>query len=187
MIEDIPSKNVTWLYNVKVDHDNEIINLVGFTKNGSLISNPIEHEEFLNLSFDMLVHPDAIDRAAILDVDCHDYSRRYFSAIIEENRIKLIVRELNQTTIIGAVDCPKDWTSVRVRISSNYLIINIGEHELSHMFSNKLSPCSIALGNNFPYTVDHIYSFSVKNVEVTTENGVFPLIIDNLIMSKLML
>lgn len=181
------SKNLTWFYNIDMNHENDIIKLVGFAKNGSIISNRIEFEDYLNISFDLLIYPDTIDGAAILDIDCHiklNANERWFSAIIKNKQIRLIVKELNSRKLIGILDYNNDWTNVTVKISSNRLNINIGENEISHVFKDPLSICSISFGNNYPNEADDIYSLAVKNIKASTENGVYPLIIKDVVINE---
>jgi hypothetical protein len=181
------SKNLTWFYNINMNHENDIIKLVGFTKNGSIISNRIEFEDYLNISFDLLIYPDAIDNAAILDIDCHDNIKdnlRWFSVIIKNKQIRLIAKELNDRKLIGILDYNKDWINVIVKISSNCLNISMGENEISHAFKDQLRICSVSFGNNYPKEVDHIYSLAVKNIKASTENGVYPLIIKDVAINE---
>jgi len=181
------SKDPAWFYNINMNHENDIIKLVGFAKNGSIISNRIEFEDCLNISFDLLIYPDAIDEAAILDIDCHiqvNDNQRWFSAIIKDKQIRLIVKEPGHKKLIGILDYNKDWTNVTVKMSSNSLTINIGENEISHVFKDQLSVCSVSFGNNYPNKADDIYSLAVKNIKVSTENGVYPLIIKDVVINE---
>lgn len=175
------SKNVNWFYNNSVSHENNIINLVGFIGNGSIISSPVDYGQYLSLSFDMLVHENPQRTGAVLDVDFYDESKRFISAVFVDNQISFTINEPEGVKPIAVIPCDKDWVNVKVVINLNKVVISIGEHSFGHVFKDVLAPTTIAFGNNhYPKAKRTEPSFSIKDVEVRTEYGSFSLFIDKL-------
>jgi hypothetical protein len=180
------SKNVIWSYYKQLNFIDDSIQLSGFRGNGSIVTNQaIKYDKYLNLKFKVFVHKDSQKDAAILDIDFWNKknNKSFLSVIVANDSIDVIITEESKIVFARQLKKTSDWKTFDINLDHNQINILVNQDLIEYVFKNPHKFCTISFGNNVVpifYGTTPKTSLSIKEVLVETENGSFPLIIDNL-------
>jgi len=182
------SKNVGWSYYKELKVIDDMIELSGFRSSGSIQTNQaIEYNEYLNLKFKAFIYKNPEKEAAILDIDFWDKGKKnnksFVSITLDDDVMSVIIKEESRPFFARKFNMGSGWKTFNINLDHNKISILVDQDLIEYVFKDQHKKCTIAFGNNGSSFLDKTIinpSLNIKEVLVETENGSFPLIINNL-------
>jgi hypothetical protein len=185
MNEVLSAKRVSWGYYKKLKNNDNEIELTGIQHCGSIITDrAVEYDKYLHLKFKVFIQPNPTEGAAILDLDFWDKKRSFVSIVLGAGKTNLSVKDGNKIHGIVSIPNLSGWQDIEVYLDHKKVHVLLDNQFFLYKFKRKKKNCTISFGNNVMpslFGADLPTSWILKDVVAETENGLFPLIIKNLI------